>query len=181
MKIKWRPIPDFPAYEASSLGDIRRIKASAGAVVGRVLKPYAHPKLEYLYVLLYDSNGFPKNRGVHTLVLSAFKGKRPIGDYQSAHTDGNRKNNKPSNLRWATRKENMSDRNLHGRTRRGTKHPAAKLTEKDVIQIRRFYALCSDIGEVRRLSNAFGVSEAQISRIVHNKNWTHLVASTTAE
>ena len=36
---EWRPVPAWPEYDVSQLGQVRRVKPAFGATVGRVLKP----------------------------------------------------------------------------------------------------------------------------------------------
>ncbi|PSL20527.1 HNH endonuclease signature motif containing protein [Shimia abyssi] len=44
---------------------------------------------------------------VHRIVATAFHGKQPAGNYVVDHEDTNRNNNRPENLRWVTRLENL--------------------------------------------------------------------------
>jgi hypothetical protein len=54
---------------------------------------------------------------VGELVLRAFVGPRPATHYHAAHNNGRPHDNRLTNLRWATPKENDADKDLHG-TRR---------------------------------------------------------------
>jgi hypothetical protein len=47
------------------------------------------------------------NHVVHQIVASAFHGPRPSKDHVVDHIDTNRQNNRPDNLRWVTRLENI--------------------------------------------------------------------------
>lgn len=55
---------------------------------------------------------------------------------------------------------------------RGERHGAAKLTEKDVREIRRRYAAGGET--FASLSDAFRVSPQTISGIVHLRSWRHV-------
>jgi hypothetical protein len=46
---------------------------------------------------------------VHCIVATAFHGKKPSLDHVIDHIDTNKQNNRPSNLRWVTRLENIVD------------------------------------------------------------------------
>ena len=116
----WRPIPGFPRYEASSLGNIRRAADLNGRPVGHILRPHVGDS-GHLKVSVY--NGKQKRAGVHQLVCLAFHGPAPAGKPFALHGDGNESNNRPDNLRWGTRAENADDARRHRavvrRTRRG--------------------------------------------------------------
>lgn len=45
--------------------------------------------------------------GVHRIVATAFHGEAPSSQYVVDHIDTNRRNNRPENLRWVTRIENV--------------------------------------------------------------------------
>lgn len=70
-------------------------------------------------------------------------------------------------LRWATRKENVSDAREHGTICTGERHSHAKLTWDAVSRIRDDHA---SLGTTK-LSRAYGVSTSTISAVVHNKSW----------
>jgi len=54
---------------------------------------------------------------------------------------------------------------------RGEGHPAAKLTEVDVVRIR---ARCAAGESLRSVANAFGVSRTSIRMIVRRRTWSHV-------
>jgi len=69
-----------------------------------------------------------KNYKVHRLVCEAFHGLAPDEKMVVIHKDENALNNRPSNLRWGTQKENL---NMPGfikycKSRTGTNSPRAK-------------------------------------------------------
>ena len=122
-----------------------------------------------------------RNHGVHLgrIICRAFRGPPPTRKHQAAHSDGNPRNYRWTNLRWATPKENCDDRELHGRTLRGEKHHKAKLTNRDVLRIRRIHKATSIGGRVayglgKRLSEEYGVSKDAIFSVIHRKKWTHI-------
>src|SRR5687767_12860617 len=103
----WLTHPVFVDYEVSDLGAVRRRTAKGGTRAGRMKQP-SLTKNGYLTV-----NIERKPRKVHALVLECFVGPRPE-KHDACHNDGTRTNNVLSNLRWATRKENMRDAVGHG-------------------------------------------------------------------
>lgn len=82
----------------------------------------------------------------------------------------------PNHLFLGTHAENMRDMEAKGRGRqpRGEKTAPAKLTEGDVLEIRRRYA--SGGWTQTELGDEFGVSQAAISLIIVGRNWPWLRA-----
>ena len=50
---------------------------------------------------------FGSNHRIHQIVATAFHGESPSKEYIVDHIDTNRQNNRPTNLRWITRLENV--------------------------------------------------------------------------
>ena len=77
----------------------------------------------------------------------------------------------PKHLRVGTAKQNMEDASKRGRLPRGEKSVRAKLTERNVIEIRKRLAS----GEIRRTIAAdFGVGIGAIDEIAWGNNWAWL-------
>lgn len=139
----WKPVIGYEGfYEVSSEGRVRglsrKIPHGLGDafrhVKGKVLaaKPGNHG---YPSVML-SREGKKKLCTVHRLVMHAFVGSCPDG-FEVAHSDGNRLNCRLQNLRYATRKENVADSIAHGTAPIGFNNGAAKLTPKQVKEIRQ--------------------------------------------
>lgn len=75
-------------------------------------------------------------QSVHRAVCFAFHGGPPSEAHGVAHLDGNKLNNRASNLKWCTQPENESHKVAHGTATIGEAHPMAKLSEQDVRFIR---------------------------------------------
>lgn len=106
----------------------------------------------------------------HRLIASAFHGTDGKG-LDCCHLDGNRLNNCPDNLLFATRKINASHREQHGTAIRGTSVSASKLNEPQVLAIRK------DNRRHFEIAKDFGVSGSLISLIKSRKLWAHLVSA----
>jgi hypothetical protein len=66
---------------------------------------------------------------------------------------------------------NNGDCASKGRTARGTKNGQAKLSEHDVIELRRSY----DAGKLLKdIVQRMGISETQGYRIIHRRAWRHV-------
>jgi hypothetical protein len=116
----WTSIPGYDGfYEVSNYGNVRSLTRFV---------PYGrHKGMTYKGrdITLFLSNNYPsvklskagitKTTYVHELVLLAFEGDRPasIDRSEIRHLDGNKLNNKLSNLKYGTIKENVADRKLH--------------------------------------------------------------------
>ncbi len=77
----------------------------------------------------------------------------------------------PRHLRWATRKENMSDAMEHGTVRRGSKQPNAVLTEQQVIKMRTLHSQGVSNTD---LSVEFGVSRPTVTAVLQRRSWDWL-------
>lgn len=109
----------------------------------------------------------------HRLVASAFI-PNPHGLTDVAHNDGNPANNRVSNLRWSTHRDNQMDMRQHGTMQDGEKCVTAKLTKEQALELRR-RLLAGGRGAGVRLAAEYGLSRAQISRIKNGKRWAILL------
>jgi len=107
---------------------------------------------------------------VNILVTEAFQGARPEG-CESAHLNGDRFDNRASNLAWASRRENEAHKALHGTKQMGERQWCRKLNEHSVREIRDadFYR-----GLYRDLGVKFGVSANLIGKIRRGLGWRHV-------
>lgn len=95
----WKTIPGYPGYSANSEGHIRNEKTghvSKGGDAGEYLKVSVYAKGDKKPTLCY----------VHDLVCRAFHGT-PTKGQVVLHKDDNKKNCKPSNLKWGSQSENI--------------------------------------------------------------------------
>lgn len=184
---EWRDIPDQAGlYQASSEGRIRN------ANTGLVLKPWL-AGLGYQYVGL----GRQFRSTVHRLVCLAFHGPAPTDRPHVAHFDGERLNNRASNLRWASRSENLADSIRHGTVKlnqyrrdgykpnyqrhippRGELSPWAKLTNTKAAEIRNRYKWHTVT--MAQLAQEYGVGKSTIFRVLKGVSWGNDNGTTTA-
>lgn len=165
---EWRIIPSCPEYAASSLGRIIRIMKKRGShgapLTGRIDRNGYH-------VVVLRLSGRCVFRQVNRLVCEAFHGPPTPSRPHAAHGDGVPLNNRPDNLRWASIAENAADRDKHGRTSRGSRHPTSKLSETDIPKIRDHVR---DGLSERAIGKLFGVSGQTIRRIKLGEKWKHV-------
>jgi hypothetical protein len=123
------------------------------------------------------------------MVADAFHGARPSG-YQANHKDGNRLNNRASNLEWVTPEENRRHYETvllparggysasNGIFRRGHLPHSAKLNPAAVLEIRRRRA-SGESGT--KLAAEYGVSNPTIYNICNGRIWSRVTDSPAAE
>ncbi|MDE1179449.1 NUMOD4 motif-containing HNH endonuclease [Paraburkholderia sp.] len=162
-------IAEFPQYEVSSFGRVRR-----GA---SIKKPRADRK-GYLSVTLW-SRQKPTKRALQRLVAAAFIGPRPDG-MVVRHRNGINADNRHTNLVYGTATENEFDKIEHGTQLRGEKHHQAKLTEAQVFEIRRRFKRYDRRNGADALAREFGVTGTLIYYIVIGKLWSHLLDTNPA-
>lgn len=165
----WKTIGQCPAYDVSSLGRVRRARPGIRTRVGLILRPNkTGGKGRYLGVTLV-MNGERQYATVRRLVCEAFHGLPPSPSHETAHLNGDSRDNRAENLGWVLRVENARHRDMHGTSLRGERGSGAKLTAADVGAIRAEYAA----GSATHLSLAikFGVDKATAGRIVRGDTW----------
>ena len=167
-------IPFAPLYKVCADGSVwshtnwrgygaRKLKAS----------PNGHG---YLRVGLVLPNGHTRKAFVHKLVAAAFLPAKPTAKHELRHLNGDRHDNRASNLAWGTSKENAADREAHGRTAKGQRNGAAKLCPAKVASIR---ALAKTGASSRELGRRFGVHSTTILDVLHGESWADINALAT--
>lgn len=106
MEEVWKEIFNFPGYEISSLGRVRSFRDFQGKILNEwhILKPIM--RKGYYYVDLHDLEHKPHKKTIHRLVAETFLGK--MEGMVVNHRDGNKTNNRLSNLEWVSIKENST-------------------------------------------------------------------------
>lgn len=176
-QMEWRVCDRFPEYEISEWGDLRRIVAAPHRSVGDRPRGYidADGYLRYAFKL---PDGSKANATAYRLVAEAFIGPAPTEAHEVAHRNGSRACAHYSELRWATRAENHADMLVHGTAPSvGERNPKAKITERDVIEIRREYrAIKNSRGarKVTELEARYGLHRATVISIARGKSWQHI-------
>jgi hypothetical protein len=186
---EWLPIVGREGYEVSSLGRVRSWRVANGRRGTR--------KSPLIRKLHSGTGGYMKVSfggrtthavvSVHKLVLTAFVGPRPVGMFACHFPDPSTSNNRLANLRWATPKENCSDRDIHGNTARGDRsgprlHPetrtrgervnTSKLTESSVRLMRFLHVVHG--ASPYTMARWFGVSQPASVAICSGRHWKHV-------
>ena len=164
---EWRPVVGYEGiYEVGNLGHVRNIKTAG------ILKPILN-KYGYCVVNLYKDKCEGKSRRItqyrlHKLVALSFLGQ-PEAGLQLDHIDGDKTNNKVSNLRWVTSKENHNNPITLARKRSISAHLKYQRcnTEKRGVY-------CPELDKVwvsqKQAAADLGVSQASISALCNHKS-----------
>ncbi len=94
-------MPGFPDYEISDAGTVRRTVTRHSWAAGHVLSPAVTNGYQYVNL---TNNGVHQKRYIHRLVLTAFIGEVP--GMECNHKNGNKLDNRVSNLEWVTHSQN---------------------------------------------------------------------------
>ena len=164
---EWRPVVGYEKlYSVSNLGRVRRDAPGRCIKAGTYLSS-SRSSDGYLRVSL---NG--RVERAHRIVLVAFFGP-PGHKQQCNHKNGVKDDNRIENLEWCTSQENINHafRVLGRQSARGERNRHAKLTAKDVHEIRARRAM----GErLAKIGKAFGVSEVTVLDIYSRRTWKHV-------
>ncbi len=74
----------------------------------------------------------------------------------------------PRHLRWATRRENMADKRLHGTSNIGERNGKTTITEADVLEIRAAPKW------LKPLMEKYGLSRGALVKIRNGSRWAHV-------
>lgn len=105
----------------------------------------------------------------HRLAFELATGIHPDA-LKVCHTCDNPPCCNPAHLFLGTQAENLFDMRTKGRSARGSRHPFARLSETQAVEIRVRRA-AGERGRV--LAAEYGISEASVSDIVHGRTWRH--------
>lgn len=148
--IKYKDVDD--RYVVSSDGEVY-------SPIGKLKKQLISGGLYHAITIKY------KSVYVHRLVAEAFI-PNPDNKPDVAHIDGNGLNNRVSNLRWSTEKENMADKVRHGTLNKGETHGNSRLTQDQVKLIRN---LRKEGAAAQPLADLFEVSKWTIYDVCNPK------------
>lgn len=161
--VRFLKVPGWEGYLAGDDGSAWCCKNRAGRITRRYRK-LACPPDKRGYRRFTLSNGKnKKNIFVAPLIAMLFIGPRPRGKLV-CHEDDNRTNDKLSNLYYGTHKSNADDANRNGRIAFGMKHPMAKYSKFQVMEVRKIY---KDTGSPTLASRQTGVCIHSVRKIVY--------------
>lgn len=156
-------IPGFKKYFVDKDGEVWSHRAKSS----RKLKGDPRKEDGRLRLTLRRDDGKYIRKYRSYFALLATKGPCPEG-MECCHEDGNCLNDAPDNLRWDTPKNNHADKKRHGTTAAGDRSPTAKLSWKEVFEIR---AREADGEYLSKLAKEFGITYQNAWAIVTHRTW----------
>jgi len=124
--------------------------------------------------IAFTRNG--KHIRIHRYIYEKYFGPIPKGLFV-CHSCDNRKCINPKHLWLGTNRENLQDMIEKGRNNNqklsvlGEDNSQAKLTEKDIISIRKERKTGLTM---KSLAQKYNVSDSNIHRIIHRQLWSHI-------
>lgn len=171
-------IAGFSQYKVSRNGKIysQRTKRFLNLYVGDV---------GYYCVCLQSDNGKQCSRRVHRIVAEHFIAN-PKQLPCVNHIDGNKLNNKASNLEWCSYKENTQHsrdvlgNNTNPPTLKGEDSPKSKLNK---AKVKNVFLLSVNGTSQSAIARKYKVSHSTINNILHRRTWRHvkIILETTKE
>lgn len=171
----WKTVIDGYC-EVSNLGKLRSVER---AIWNTRQRTYHYRKSRYFEVkpkkdgylgVTLSFNGKVQQVCIHQLVARAFL-PNPENKPQVNHIDGDKSNNKVTNLEWVTASENNYHACKTGLRKVGEEHHKAKLKEAEVKEILHLLSEGYSSGEIAPL---YRVNKSLIKKIKSGECWSHI-------
>lgn len=130
-------------------------------------------KFDLGYGQFHNKEG--KGLGSHCFSMELYLGRSLLPDEHVLHKCDNRACVNPQHLFLGTEIDNKRDMVQKGRSAKGSRIRQSKLTEEQVVEIRRRYRpYPRRLGNGYELAKEFGIDRATLQRIVSRTNWRHV-------
>lgn len=159
----WRQIENYNNYEVSSEGFVRNLKT------GRVLK-FDVSKNGYFRCTLC-SNNKPKKFLIHRLVMKHFVGD---SDLQVNHKDGDKRNNRLSNLEYVSCRDNHLHAQEIGLRPIGSSRSTALLNEEQVHKVCQMIEEGHRRGDILNAGISVHLKKHMVDNIRRRRTWKHV-------
>ena len=165
----WKDILGYEGlYCLSILGRIKSLNYNG---TGRIQIMKSRIGIVGYRIINFHKDKKRKTKTIHRLLALHFI-PNPENKPEVNHIDGDKSNYLLNNLEWNTRSENHIHSHKMGLedTRRGSKSNFAKLTEQQVLEIRKIDRTMSQ----REIGLIYSVKSGTIGDILRRKNWNHI-------
>ncbi len=160
----WRPVSFNKNYFISDLGRVVSAKENKIKTLKIIITTQG-----YCVVSIFK-HGVKQQFRVHRLVLEAFEGDCPKG-MSGSHLNGNRGDNRLTNLVWETLSDNHKRKKEHGTWQGGSNNGKAKINETTAMEIKTLLASGKTIVVTAK---KVGVSKDIVANIKQGKTWNHI-------
>ena len=179
----FKPVIGFEGiYEISNLGRVKVLprewisgtKGNCLRKRGEFFLAQKTTKFGYFSVKLCKDNKrtYPV---IHRLIALAFI-PNPDNKPMINHIDGNKKNNRISNLEWCTGDENMKHAARTGLIPKGKDHHDVILQECQVYRLRWIKKnIKVEHGYWTKVAKSLNVSLSAIMDVIHDRSWPHII------
>ena len=156
----WKDIPGFEGlYSVNELGQIFSVRSNKILKTNRRVNNSGYESVSLQARCV---------KSVHWCVAMAWLGYPPFLKADVNHKNGSKRDNRPENLEWVSRKENMKHAKELGligirRSYRGIANPNAKLTNENITQILFLKENGSTQSEIAK---KFNVKQCTISQVL---------------
>jgi hypothetical protein len=162
---QWKDIPDYDGrYKASTLGRIKSDMPHNGTLE-RILRQTKTRK-GYLGCGLYKDKKRTSFQ-VHRIIACTYH-PNPLNLPEVNHKKGIKTDNRPCAIEWSTHEDNISHAVEKSLIQKGEICHSAKLTEKEVLEIRNSNLRAYQLAEL------YNISRQNISSILKRVTWTHI-------
>lgn len=162
---QWKDMPNFGGvYQVSDLGRVKSFAIHNGTK-SRIIKQ-SKSKKGYLRIIVYK-NKKRFNFQSHRIVAQIFI-PNTLFLLEINHKKGNKTDNRACAIEWITHEDNIIHAVKHSLIQKGEKCHKAKLTEKQVLEIRD-----SNLS-AKQLSEKYNVSKTTIWSTKRKEYWKHI-------
>jgi len=167
----WAGIKGYPNHRVSNMGRVqtRQIRGSSRLGVWRDMRP-GNCRGYMLVALRFQKiqKAWRLNRLVAVTFINNTENLPEVN-----HIDGDKLNNRASNLQWVTAKQNTMHAFKNGLVKRkGVSNSQAKLND---VKVREIRARIKSGETNTAIGLAYGVKQNTISQIKTGARWTHVV------
>ena len=163
----WKPIKSYEGlYKVSNMGQVKATRRSGSR--GSILKPAPNKQGDLIVGLSKNNKRSP--RSINRIVAKHFvKGQKP--NAQVNHKDGDKANNRASNLEWLSAwHHQLHTYHVLNKRNQGETNGRAKLTEREVKFLRILFYNMPDTSRTW-IAEFYGMSRTSINLVLTFKNW----------